>query len=202
LLIVSTHPDDEVLGAGGLIRTWSEQGHRVTVLSVTDGEAAHPGWQGLDIVRRRELERALATLCSRPIATVRLALPDGGVWGTATQLIDALRDLSRSRPTLIAPYERDGHPDHEAVAAACLAVADDLGLPIARYPIWAWHHALPADFAPKRWGKFLLDSGAQAAKCAAMACFASQFDSREGREPIVPSHVLEYFKRDHEAFLL
>jgi len=202
LLIVSPHPDDEVLGAGGLIRLWSERGHRVTVLSVTDGEAAYPNWRGLDVVRRGELDQALAILSSRPVRAVRLSIPDGGVRMKMTQLIGGLRTLCESRPTLVAPFEADGHPDHEAVALACLTVADDLDLPIARYPIWAWHHAQPAAFAGNRWGRFALDTKTQAAKRAAMNCFASQLNPGDSREPIVPAHVLDYFKRDYEAFLV
>jgi LmbE family N-acetylglucosaminyl deacetylase len=117
-------------------------------------------------------------------------------------LIGSLRKLCASGPTLVAPFEADGHPDHEAVASACLAVASDLGLPIARYPIWAWHHAQPAAFAGSRWGRFALDARTQAAKCAAMNCFISQLNPGDSREPIVPAHVLEYFKRDYEAFLV
>jgi len=202
LLIVSPHPDDEVLGAGGLIRMWSERGHRVVVLSVTDGEAAYPEWRGLDLIRRGELDQALATLSSRPVRAVRLALPDGRVRLNMTGLIGALRKLCESGPTLVAPFEADGHPDHEAAALACLAVADELGLPIVRYPIWAWHHALPGTFAGNRWGRFALDERTRVAKRAAMNCFASQLNPRDSHEPIVPGHVLEYFKRDYEAFLV
>jgi LmbE family N-acetylglucosaminyl deacetylase len=202
LLIVSPHPDDEVLGAGGLIRTWSERGHRVVVLSVTDGEAAYPDWRGLDAIRRGELDQALATLSSRPVRAVRLGIPDGRVRTKMTELLGALRKLCDSRPTLVAPFEADGHPDHEAAALACLSVADELGLPIVRYPIWAWHHAQPAALAGKRWGRFALDAKTQAAKCAAMSCFASQLNPGDSRKPIVPAHVLDYFKRDYEAFLV
>jgi LmbE family N-acetylglucosaminyl deacetylase len=202
LLIVSPHPDDEVLGAGGLLRMWGERGHRVIVLSVTDGEAAYPDWDGLDVIRRGELDQALATLSSRPVRTVRLALPDGSVRRKLTELIAALRKLCESAPTLVAPFEADGHPDHEAVGLACLTVAHDLGLPIARYPIWAWHHAQPAAFSGSRWGRFALDATTQAAKCAAMNCFASQLHPGDFREPIVPAHVLGYFKRAYEAFLV
>jgi LmbE family N-acetylglucosaminyl deacetylase len=202
LLIVSPHPDDEILGAGGLIRTWSERGHRVIVLSVTDGEAAYPDWRGLASIRRRELDQALAMLSSRPVRTVRLALPDGGVGSKMLELRVALKKLCESGPTLVAPFEADGHPDHEAVASACLAIADELALPIARYPIWAWHHAQPASLQGNRWGKFPLDAKTQAAKCAAMNCFVSQLKPGDAREPIVPPHVLDYFKRDYEAFLL
>jgi LmbE family N-acetylglucosaminyl deacetylase len=172
------------------------------VLSVTDGEAAYPDWQGLDVIRREELDQALATLSSRPVRAVRLAIPDGSVRMKIMAVIGALRKLCESGPTLVAPFEGDGHPDHEAVASACLAVANDLGLPIARYPIWAWHHAQPAAFSGSRWGRFALDAKTQAAKCAAMNCFISQLNPGDPREPIVPAHVLEYFKRDYEAFLV
>jgi LmbE family N-acetylglucosaminyl deacetylase len=202
LLVVSPHPDDEVLGAGGLIRTWSEAGHDVVVLSVTDGEAAYPGWIDLGALRRRELDQALGTLCSHPVRTVRLALPDGGVARRPQELIDALVGLSWSEPTLVAPFEADGHPDHEAVASACLQIARDLALPIVRYFIWAWHQARPAAFQGARWAKFALTAETQAAKHEAIRCFASQLDPGDGREPIVPVHVLEYFEREYEAFLL
>jgi LmbE family N-acetylglucosaminyl deacetylase len=181
---------------------WSERGHRVIVLSVTDGEAAYPDWHGLDVLRRGELDQALATLCTRPVKAVRLAMPDGGVAARMPELISAIRKLCESQPTLIAPFEADGHPDHEAVALACLDVAGALDLPIARYPVWAWHHAQPAAFQGARWGKFTLDARTQAAKCAAINCFTSQLNPGNSREPIVPAHVLKYFKRDYEAFLV
>src|ERR1700722_17460102 len=55
LLIVSPHPDDEILGAGGLIHTWKKLGRIVTVISVTDGEAAYPQWRRLGRIRREGL---------------------------------------------------------------------------------------------------------------------------------------------------
>jgi LmbE family N-acetylglucosaminyl deacetylase len=202
LLIVSPHPDDEILAAGGLIRIWSERGHEVVILSVTDGEAAHPNWAGLGLLRRRELDQALATLCTHPPKVVRLSLPDGDVAAWMKELIYALQELCTAGPTLIAPFEADGHPDHEAVAAACLRVADELELPIARYLIWAWHHAQPTAFHGARWGKFALPALTLAAKRAAVNCFRSQLQPGDHLQPIVPPHVLEYFNREYEAFLL
>src|ERR1700737_5207409 len=56
LLVVAPHPDDEVMGAGGLIHTWAGMGRSVTVLSVTDGEAELPARENLDRIRREELK--------------------------------------------------------------------------------------------------------------------------------------------------
>jgi LmbE family N-acetylglucosaminyl deacetylase len=202
LLVVSPHPDDEVLGAGGLMRMWCAWHHTVTLLSVTDGEAAYPDWRDLKDRRRVELDRALGVLSDGVIHTVRLALTDGGGEANRAALEEALMALCDNRPTLIAPYECDGHPDHEATGKACLNIAAALQLPIARYPIWAWHQRHPRDFKGTRFGRFALNRATQAAKADAMDCFTSQLAPGAPRLPIVPTHVLDYFKRSFEVFLL
>ena len=200
LLVVSPHPDDEILGAGGLIRTWCTLGYPVTLVSVTDGEAAHPDWRGLADVRRRELVEALSILCNASLTTVRLGLPDGGTRDHAGTLFSALSRLLSNEPTVIAPYEWDGHPDHEVTGAVCLELARLHRLPIARYPIWAWHHGDPDAFAGQHVGRFDLDPETQCAKAAAIQAFASQLRP-PARQPIVPAHVLPYFTRSFETFL-
>ena len=42
LLVVAAHPDDETLGAGGLLRRAARSGARIVVVIATDGEASHP----------------------------------------------------------------------------------------------------------------------------------------------------------------
>ncbi|HJZ09666.1 MAG TPA: PIG-L family deacetylase, partial [Trebonia sp.] len=60
-VVVAAHPDDEVLGAGGLISVLAAAGARLRLVAVTDGEASHRGRadQG-DLVTRRCNERAAA----------------------------------------------------------------------------------------------------------------------------------------------
>jgi LmbE family N-acetylglucosaminyl deacetylase len=202
LLVVSPHPDDEVLGAGGLIRSCSQLGHPVTIVSVTDGEGAFSDWPELKMVRRRELEIALLMLTSEPVRVVRLSLGDGNVSGLMPALYESIDALSSHRPTIVAPFERDGHPDHDAVGAVCLQVARQYDLSIVRYPIWTWHHGSPAQFDQMPWVRLPLDEVAQVAKRTAIQCFASQLAPPGGRAPILPAHVLDYFHRDYEAFLL
>jgi LmbE family N-acetylglucosaminyl deacetylase len=200
LLVVSPHPDDEVLGAGGLIRQWTDAARPVTVLSVTDGEAAYPDWCGLDRVRRAELRQALSTLCAAPLISVGLSIPDGRVGEQTEVLRAALAALCDADTTLIAPYEDDGHPDHEAAGRVCREFARSQGMAIARYPIWAWHHSTPAGM-PVQWGRFALPPRARSAKLAAARCFGSQLRPAR-RTPIIPPHVLAYFSRPYEAFVL
>jgi LmbE family N-acetylglucosaminyl deacetylase len=201
ILVVSPHPDDEVLGAGGLIRSAAEAGHEVTVLSVTDGEAAYPDWKGLDRIRRREASDALHVLAPHKVSTQYLNIPDGHVDEHQTRLFDAIdRRISRNT-VLIGPYERDGHPDHDATGEVCCEIARVRTVALWRYPIWIWHHGTPEHFAGKALGRLLLDADTVNAKVRAMSCFTSQMRPL-GREPIVPSHVLTYFTRAYEAFVL
>ena len=103
IVVVSPHPDDEVLGAGGLIRSAAQAGHQVTVLSVTDGEAAYPDWKGLDRIRRREVRDALSVLVPQTVCTRHLSLPDGKVDQNRATLSDAIdRRLSRNAAAMIA----------------------------------------------------------------------------------------------------
>lgn len=201
LLVIAPHPDDEVLGAGGLVQSWAAAGGSVTVMSVTDGEAADPRQPQLDLVRRGELRDALRKLSSIHVNLQRLGLPDGHVGEHRNRLRNAVRQHIDPSGTLIAPYECDGHPDHEAVGQVCLEIARTEGTPIARYPVWTWHHTEPEALVSSRWGLFPLSLAAQRAKKRALQSFRSQLAPSRGT-PIVPPHVLEHFQRPYEAFLI
>lgn len=201
IVVVSPHPDDETLGAGGLIRTASNAAHKVSLLSVTDGESAYPDWIGLHKIRRREVARAMSVLCSYPIAQKRLKIPDGRVSEHRDALYDAIDRMVSPTTLLVAPYEQDGHPDHEATGDVCVDIARHRALTLWRYPIWVWHHQTPDSLKNQRWGRFWLDGETRRAKDLAMQCFASQLRP-SSRAPIVPPHVLPYFARPYEAYLI
>jgi LmbE family N-acetylglucosaminyl deacetylase len=202
IVVVAPHPDDETLGAGGLIHTWAARhGLPVVIVSVTDGEAACPEIPKLAAVRRSELEAALSELASAGIDLVHLQLPDGAVSHHQQELAAALSDLTPDGSTIIAPFEHDGHPDHDAVGRIAREVADSHDAIFAQYPIWAWHRATPAIFASHALGSFMLSPAAQRAKQNAIRRYRSQVSDRPGGA-IVPAHVLEYFARPYEVFVL
>ena len=82
VVVLSAHPDDEALGAAGLIRRMHSLGAQVDVLVATDGEASHPGSpthspERIAALRRSEMCRALGHLAPR--ARLR-PLGLGGSW--------------------------------------------------------------------------------------------------------------------------
>src|SRR5689334_4469294 len=81
VVVVAPHPDDESLGAGGVVASWSAAGVEVTVVSCSDGDAAGAAGdlaarRELGRTRRSELDEALHVLSTgTPVRSVRLGLP-------------------------------------------------------------------------------------------------------------------------------
>jgi LmbE family N-acetylglucosaminyl deacetylase len=201
LLVVAPHPDDEVLGAGGLMRAWVARGAKVSVLSVSDGEAAFPERCAPGSVRREELTEALRKLCPTYVAVTRLGLPDGRITQHLNRLRNSLLSLASGPVTLIAPYEHDGHPDHAAVGSLCVDFARSQQIPLARYAIRTWQRAAPDNLGEARWVKFVLADDSRRAKMRALRCFKSQIDPHGG-DAVVTAANLRDLERPYEAFLL
>ena len=174
VIVVAPHPDDEVLGAAGLMRWLSGIGARLAIVAVTDGEASHAASDRVDpdaLRERRALERiaALRTLgIDAPVE--RLGLPDGAVVAHTDRLAQLLSARAHAGTTLIAPWRHDGHPDHEAVSAATLEAGGARERQVWEVPIWAKVRGpgLP------RHSVLRLAEGDRASKAAAAACFTSQ----------------------------
>lgn len=201
LVVVAPHPDDETLGAGGLIHYFAQRQLRVTLVSVTDGEDACPEVEDLARLRQSELRHALRTLTPQHIEIIRLGLPDGCVEQSRTALADVLNSLVSQHCLLVGPFEWDGHTDHNATGAVARQIALKRGLTLAAYPIWAWHQATPEIFSGRPIVALSLSPEARAAKQNAIRCYTSQLRERPGG-PIVPPHVLAYFDRPYEVFAL
>ena len=192
VVVIAPHPDDEVLGLGGVIALLARQRVPVVIVAVTDGERSHPERaEELRVVRDRERARALEELgCLAQVH--RLGLPDGGV--TAAALRPELARVITSEDAVVAPWEQDGHPDHDA----CAEAAAGLGRARWSYVVWGWHWCAPEAFPIARARQVRLDDGALAAKQRAVQAFVSQL---EGEDPVLPPHVLARFLRPAEVLL-
>ena len=216
-IVLAAHPDDESLGAGGLMARLRGLGARVTVLLCTAGEASHPGSptttpEQLAAVRLEEFGGALAHLLPDPDWRF-LALPDGKLAGHRPEMQAALQHaiaettaasgLPAERITLVAPYRHDGHTDHDALGAAAAEVAGAGGHGLLEYPIWYWLWADATDQAWQSWLRLPLDPAEQQAKAAAMAFHTTQVRSLSGQpgdEVLLPPAFLEHFERPFETF--
>lgn len=203
VVVVAAHPDDETLGAGGLIATAHAHGIPVSVLVLTDGEASHPDTPSLAEARRAETLAALAALGER--ITVRFAgLPDGGLREHRTEVRAAIADVVGEGPaarTLVAvPWWGDGHRDHRIAGEAALALRAS-GADVVGYPIWMWHWSSPDAVDGRAWRTLELQPDVVDAKRRAIAAHRSQLESAGGVPPIIHAGMRSHFERTHEVFV-
>jgi len=149
LVVIAPHPDDEILSAGGLMALCARQAIPTRVIAVTDGEHSHRDSaeltaERLKRIRPRETMTALATIGCRRVPVDRWGIADGKVAASAAHLRQRLKRELMPTDFVVVPFRRDGHPDHEAVADAALAVRRDLRFALAEAPIWMWHWTNPA----------------------------------------------------------
>jgi LmbE family N-acetylglucosaminyl deacetylase len=182
MLLLSPHPDDESLAAGGLLAAQCERGVAVTLVAVTDGEHAYAEGEGLGEVRIREQTLAAARLGISAEDILRLHLPDSGVM-TET-LVERLLPQTSSMTHIVAPWPRDFHPDHEACGEAALELRRRTGARLTFYFFWTWHRGAPALLEDLELQVFPLTPAQQLAKAEALAMHVSQLQHASG-EPIL-----------------
>lgn len=203
-VVLAAHPDDEVLGVGGLVSLLASAGARLRLIAVTDGEASHPGIAepaaatALGERRAAETTAALRLLGAQAAEVIRLRLPDTGLAEREDEITFLLRRLVAGFDVCLAPWEKDVHADHEAVGRAARRVRPQTIF----YPIWTWHWASPGDpRVPWRSAvRVPLPQDVIARKRAAIDCFASQLEARAPDSgPILDPATVAHFTRDHEV---
>jgi LmbE family N-acetylglucosaminyl deacetylase len=211
LVVLAAHPDDETLGAGGLIATASGRGLQVDVVVMTAGEGSHPDSPTHDaerLARRRRLEIVAALAELAPTARAHLlSFPDGGLSAKVGDMASVVESLLSwdGHPTLLAaPWRRDGHPDHQAVGEAGALLARRLGVRLLEYPIWFWHWGRP-ETAGSAVTSVRLDLGSRERrlKAAAIQQYRSQIgplSAETGDEPVVRPEFRQHFERPFELF--
>lgn len=201
-VVVAAHPDDEVLGCGGLLSQLAQLGRGLMLISVTDGGASHPGsplWpvQRLKAIRPQESADALHRLGvpMDRIEWLRGDFPDGHLADREDQLVTFLEQQLGPTDVVFTTWAHDGHPDYLAVSQACARACAAICAQMHEVPVWAWHWADPEDerLPWDRARKILLDPSALARKRDAIHAFASQLqgDPVIGMPPALPANVLE-----------
>jgi LmbE family N-acetylglucosaminyl deacetylase len=178
LVVITTHPYEALCAAGGLISHLAAQGADVEVLAVTDGAGAASGAIDGSPVRHRSRRRdhilaAYRRLGVPEVRRHRLQLESGKISDAQPDLVAALSELvgHDCYPGLwcLAPWRRDGHPDHDAVGLVAEAVCRTYNLRLVRYLCAAWEWLRPEDLPWRRVRQFTLSDNVRARKDAAVA---------------------------------
>lgn len=194
LLVVAAHPDDEVIGLGGMLCRRKD----VIFIKATDGAPQDPrfsisaGFRNRSHyaeARHEELLDALKLVQIGPEKIRSMAFADQEIMlNLAVFVRDLKQFLLDIRPTAVIthPYE-GGHPDHDgaafAVQAACKLAERESGFQTARMEFTSYHLELNrlvvAEFLPYRGQEIItmkLTNTEQEIKRQMVECFRSQQD--------------------------
>ncbi len=145
-LVFAPHPDDEVLGCGGVLALKAQAGARVKVVVMTDGRASHRTLiDEEDLVRMRRAEAEEAAVQLGLVATdyVFLGFEDHRLMQHRDAAIDRVFEIiDQFKPEEVyLPHRRDGITDHVETNRIVREAVNRIKRPVTllEYPVWLWN---------------------------------------------------------------
>ena len=142
VLVLSPHPDDEVIGCGGALAMHAADGDVTRIIHLTSGEQGGHGLPPEETARTREQEARVAAATVGAEEPEFWRQPDGAVRATR-EVVGRLRDLIGVwRPEWIyVTHPEEMHADHKAAARLvrrALTTPNQLDpMPVVRlYEVW------------------------------------------------------------------
>jgi LmbE family N-acetylglucosaminyl deacetylase len=115
IIVFGAHPDDAELKAGGTAIKWVKQGHKVKMVSVTNGDIGH--WRlGREALAKRRLAETQAADKVLGVETEVLPIHDGELEPTLENRRTITRLIRRWHADIVIAHRPwDYHPDHRYV---------------------------------------------------------------------------------------
>jgi N-acetylglucosamine malate deacetylase 1 len=174
VLCIAAHPDDEVLGCGGVLAWHARKGDPVSIVIVCEGESLRYGPDGVG--QASHIQKAAAKLGCTSVR--HLGFPDQALDTLRlTDLIAPLEKIVREvRPRIVysqhgGDVNRDHHILFQAVLVATRPTETYLEEVYAYDAASSTEWAFPRTFVPDTWVDI---SSTLDAKLAAMACYESE----------------------------
>lgn len=145
IVIVAPHPDDEVIGCGGLIARLTSLGYPPQVIILSSGGGSHRGCCNIDeetvIEQRRELTIKAAHILGLPHEYIHhLDFKDGEINGTDKNNLQSFHELLKElHPAIVfVPHHGEGWPDHVNVRTMIEEIK--CKAEIYEYCVWMWYY--------------------------------------------------------------
>jgi N-acetylglucosamine malate deacetylase 2 len=206
VLIIAGHPDDEVIGAGSILKKIQN----IKIVHVTDGapcnnyDAHKNGFKDKNeysSARYNEMLSVLQLLSVNRENYSMIGLPDQGLIYNLQELVHIIYELlNRFEPAVVITHAYEGgHPDHDSIAFAVDFATKQLARNDKKYPLifeMALYHGYYGvmesnSFIPSTEGKALrliLDEEDKQFKQILYSCYHSQ------------KVIFQYFPAAHEEY--
>lgn len=115
VLAIGAHPDDIELACGGTVAKLVQQGYKVALCDLTQGEL---GTRGTKEIRNKEAQQAAKIL--GVLTRQNLQIHDGNIEVNKKNLLKIITLIREFRPNLLLiPYGIERHPDHVHTSELC-----------------------------------------------------------------------------------
>lgn len=179
VLVLAPHPDDDVIGCGGLLKYLSENGSSIKVIYFTDGSKSNRGVNYSEtLIEKREKEAREAGKILGIGEQKFLRLPHNAMQSSFDLSAMIRKELEFDKPDLLlSPSIEEPHPDH-------LAVSQAFGIAMKNYNeslnIWLYE-----TFGSGRLNRLFEIDDQKEAKEEALRAHKSQFAVRKYDEAIL-----------------
>lgn len=141
VLVLSPHPDDDIIGCGGTLHLLSKKGVSLRSICMTDGRKGDVGrYSENDLVKTRYHEARRAAEIIGIEDMIFFNERDGGLKPAKSVVLRLLDEIRGFRPSsILFPSVIDAHPDHTATThIICKAISSMKGeLPLCiQYEVW------------------------------------------------------------------
>lgn len=174
IIIICSHSDDHIIGAGGTIANYVEEGKKVLAIVLSHGEKSHP-WLKERVTKKfraDEAQQASQILgCDLKIFEMHEGKFMDEYQGQIKK--DLLKIINRLKPTKVFTHSNeDPHPDHRACYQITLDLVKDCKINPEIFLFSVWN---PLSFKKSHLPKMYVDiKHTFNKKLEALKCFHSQ----------------------------
>jgi len=173
IIFIGAHSDDHILGAGGTIANYIDEGKKVLAIVLSKGEKSHP-WLKERFTRKFRTEEAKEASHILGCQVKIFGMEDTKVMQDYPRYRnDLLKIINRLKPNKVFTHSNeDPHPDHRAAYQIALDLVESskTNPGIYLYSVWS-----PFTLKKSHLPKMYVDiSGTFSKKLEAIKCFRSQ----------------------------
>lgn len=192
LLVISAHPDDAEISAGGTIIKSVQEGKIVALVDLTQGERGTRGSAELRMVEAQKASEIMGTHYRE-----NLGLEDCFFTDTPENKMRVIDVIRKYQPDIVLTNSlRDRHPDHARSANLVADCCFYAGLPKIQTEHGAWRPSAVYHFNQDYYNQpdFVVDITSQMnQKIETLRAFSSQFFDPNSSEPNTPISGQEFF---------